>query len=732
MNKIVNNIAYQLKGHPFMDILQILESVSLHNDVDNIFECMRLNWGQCILGMISQSRVLTICDTNNQYRYSQMTKQSIVGSIMYFDDNNYLINRTLINKICVLRKERLDIIKSNRLRFDKYETRVLYDEKYNKKVYRGFDRYPRKVKEHIRQFWLDNSRPDPSPSKSIIIDHNQRDNDGNKLREQKRYIKWTYLEFYNMWRTTGGGVDMCNDLECWCIPDKPTFVRERPKEIRFESISDRTVCRKHFNYEQLILTFNITTERRHLCGSRFCENYADNNDGDRCTCNVCINCPLYQRMFAVNSDQLLQTIFCDNGHDFPNYNCTTGMCNNSRCGINIIRGILNNTLCPTFTIRPETRVSYEYMDYMKDTEKRKHHEIKQINTTWRQFIDTLINRVLPDFIEHSDQHQLGHYKRSRLSKHSPERPNKLLLTDIFSSWDYISAIIVRNQVNTANSFSDSMSITFLEIYQIINHDNELILSSHCFLSDCSEGCWNMAVEAAKQYYPKSIERLRTINNVQAKRFINYSDGTTKDFRCTSCLAFIGNIARDNDVFNEWNFTAAEEGKWLHDREGGTITRAAYYLMHTGKVKYVSGRTYTACLIDALREHFSADRFNKVERFFYEIPEKDISNISSPHKTLKGITSYYSLLTFKRDHIFYRPYPCSCDECINYRWGNCKQIDVCGVYNGHNFDPNIPYPTRINVAQLQNLNKRSYGQFNNHNNSQSNNMYGSAQKKQRIL
>ena len=58
----------------------------------------------------------------------------------------------------------------------------------------------------------------------------------------------------------------------------------------------------------------------------------------------------------------------------------------------------------------------------------------------------------------------------------------------------------------------------------------------------------MAVEAAKHHIHNA--RLRSINDVQAKLFINYSDGTTKGFRCTSSLAFIGNIAFGNNVYNE--------------------------------------------------------------------------------------------------------------------------------------------------------------------------------------
>ena len=700
ISKVVNNIAFYMRDYSFMDNIKILDSLSLHSDVNSTYQDIQLNWGQCIMSIISQQHALDRCDMYNQYRYSKMTKETIIGAMIYLDEEGYFCNRGLINKLCSIKRERLDNIKLNRIKFNTNQCKVISDQKYNQKVFRGFDRFPKPVKEHIYQFWIDISVPDPSPSKSIILDHSKRDQNRNKIREQKRYIKHTYLELYKIWFNEKGGKEICDRHDCYVYPEKPMFVRERPKEIRFENISNRIVCKKHFNFEQMALAFNNITENRHLCGTRFCRNYANNQIDDVCRCITCLRCPLLKGLFKGTADEVIHKIFCDNGKEWPYYDCTLGgSCGKVDCGINIIKGILNNTLCPTFSIRPETIVEYDYIEQCKDTEKRKHHEVKNVRSKWCHFISKFMKKILIGYIEHSMQYQLGHHKRSRLSKHSPERPNKLRLDQLLSSWDYISAIVVKNSINPTNSFADTMTITYLEIFQIINNNGKLIKSSHCYMSDCSEGSWNMAVAAAKLYYPTSINRLRAINHVQARQFINYSDGTTKDFRCTSCLAFIGNIARDNDVFNEWNFTAAEEAKWIHDREGGTIVRVAYYLMRTGKVKSISGRTYTSCLIDALREYFGDERFNKIERFFYEILEKDISNISSPHKTLSGITKYYSLLTYKRHHVYYRPYPCSCDNCMNYRWGQCQQIDICGAYGEHKFDENIPYPTRINLDQL---------------------------------
>ena len=257
---------------------------------------------------------------------------------------------------------------------------MLYDEKCSRKVYRCFDRCPREVKEHIQQFWIDNSRVDSTPWNGIITDHSKRDENGNKVKLQILYIKWTYLEFYNMWKERGG-VAICDRLECVC-PGKATFVRERPKEIRFESITDRSVCKRHFNYEQMALTFNMVTENNHLCGSRFCVNYANNNADGRCICDVCVQCPLIKGVFKGDPDALIHKIYCQNGKEFPNIICVKGDCHNPKCGTNIIKRLLNRTLCRSFFIRPEQKLQYDHLECMKDTEKRKHHQIKTIKTKW--------------------------------------------------------------------------------------------------------------------------------------------------------------------------------------------------------------------------------------------------------------------------------------------------------------------------------------------------------------
>ena len=172
------------------------------------------------------------------------------------------------------------------------------------------------------------------------------------------------------------------------------------------------------------------------------------------------------------------------------------------------------------------------------------------------------------------------------------------------------------------------------------------------------------------------------------------------------------MAIDNGVLSKWNFTAPEEEKWLHDREGGVVAQAASRGMHTGKVKWNTRRTYLRNLIDYLEPHFQQERFNKIQRYFYEIPAKEISNIPSPHKTLKGITSYFSFLTLKKHEIYYRKYPCKCTDCNELRWGQCRNQPICGFYYQHKFGPNIPYPVRVNKPQIQRPNNMSNVQHDN--------------------
>lgn len=220
----------------------------------------------------------------------------------------------------------------------------------------------------------------------------------------------------------------------------------------------------------------------------------------------------------------------------------------------------------------------------------------------------------------------------------------------------------------------------------------------------------MAIAAAKHYIPAATARYkRAHGTTQAPNtFMNYSDRSTKDFSCTSFLAFIGKLVVENGSVCSWDFTAPYEGKWLHDREGGVVKGAGNKGMTTpGAINWDLNKTWSSTLISYYQKHFNQPRFKKIKRYFYEIEPQKISNIPSPHKTLPGIMSYYHFLCVKDAYkIYYRDYPCDCDECMNNKWNECKQKYICGDYRVHQLDDSIAFPPELTIEEYNRLNKRT--------------------------
>ncbi len=115
ISTVVENISFYLKGYSFMDNVKILDTLSQHQCIDNNVDDCKLNWGQCVLGKVAQKRVLFTFDLNEQYRKSQIQKECIIGSMCYFDESDFLLTRTLINKVTSIKKDRLIKIQRNRL-----------------------------------------------------------------------------------------------------------------------------------------------------------------------------------------------------------------------------------------------------------------------------------------------------------------------------------------------------------------------------------------------------------------------------------------------------------------------------------------------------------------------------------------------------------------------------------------------------------------------------------------
>eukprot|EP01084_Bolivina_argentea_P235631 396453_1 len=228
-------IAFYLDSFTLVQCTKILDIVSKNLNMSND------KWGQCILSIASKKSVLQKCDEKYRYRSIQIMKQTMVSSMMYCDSNGQLLTHELINKLTSIKSNVLKMLQENRIKFDNNETILLYDAKYNETIYRIEIKIPPQVKAHILQFWLDNTRIDPSPTNTIIPDHSNKDPSGHKIRAVIRWLKYTLDDFYELWEKKGGGEALCNQLNCK-VPSKGTFVNLRPKEIRFERLDDLAVC----------------------------------------------------------------------------------------------------------------------------------------------------------------------------------------------------------------------------------------------------------------------------------------------------------------------------------------------------------------------------------------------------------------------------------------------------------------------------------------------------------
>ncbi len=305
--------------------------------------------------------------------------------------------------------------------------------------------------------------------------------------------------------------------------------------------------------------------------------------------------------------------------------------------------------------------------------------------------------------------------RSKLTKNSEERPNKLNLWSPFSSWDYGGAIVVKSAVGAGRSASghgDNFAVRFLEIYGVIKTQNKLIKLSTSYFSDSKHAGWQMALEAAKHYIPFIKQTINEFNSTRCKMLICYSDSAGKDFRCQSFFAFLGNIAKDNSVIITWCFTAPKEGKYLHDQEIGLQKQAELQCVKDKSIKWDEFNTYSAAIVSALTNKFQGDKYKKVIRYFFEISAETISSLPSPHKSFKGVKKNFTyLLGYKINHMWARRFLGTCDYCCKGDWGKCTCSYFCGIWKPHQFK-NLPYPQRNQIQLNNNTNTNTNNNRNN--------------------
>ena len=51
---------------------------------------------------------------------------------------------------------------------------------------------------------------------------------------------------------------------------------------------------------------------------------------------------------------------------------------------------------------------------------------------------------------------------------------------------------------------------------------------------------------------------------------------------------------------------------------------------------------------------------------------------------------------RRCHGISSKYPCNCNECMNYRWDQCIQFEICDGFHQHNFKPGVIYQVQMQL------------------------------------
>ena len=247
---------------------------------------------------------------------------------------------------------------------------------------------------------------------------------------------------------------------------------------------------------------------------------------------------------------------------------------------------------------------------------------------------------------------------------------------VLTSFDFIGNPQIRNSHNPSNQLMEQPTVSMLQIYHIRNVNGQPKKYSYCYLCDNPKHGWQMALVACRDYF-KSIKS--ELENV--KIFYCFSDRSSKDFSCTSFVAFLTHIWHQLGVSGQWNYTAPEEGKWLHDQSGGCNKGAYERGIKRGRIPLNSSKPFVESIRDYLVDHFNEARFNNsnIIRVFRIIDPKEISTQCSPHQTLQGIKSYYCFRYISKNIIRYRQYPCYCICCINMDFDNCLKKDKCGEW-----------------------------------------------------
>ena len=175
---------------------------------------------------------------------------------------------------------------------------------------------------------------------------------------------------------------------------------------------------------------------------------------------------------------------------------------------------------------------------------------------WDEFENYFKKKYLQYVKHRADKY---HQEHARNMIYKPYN-NSILLPQnaTFVSIDYIENIKSYYSQMTTGMFRDLGQISFCEIFQVDNINNQLQRSSHCYLSgDPSHDTW-MSLYILEKHINEQKTQF-TNRGVELHTAYCSSDRSPKEFSCTAFVQGLLGVARRTKVNVVWGFTQGTKG-----------------------------------------------------------------------------------------------------------------------------------------------------------------------------
>ena len=475
-----------------------------------------------------------------------------------------------------------------------------------------------------------------------------------------------------------------------------TFTKYRPHHINHKDYLSQFACE-----DCTLFTFKHTAlhkqlDRSHHCGTSECNNWAAPM-GPQCSCADCSSCVIL-KLKELPLSALLHELCCDNDSEsVPWLECAKGHCDrilSDECAIDRYQNLLVfGHGCKTFNVDDNTEVRYKVIGNFKHSKATKSKKCEAYTyDTWLNF-KFIYLQSLQSFLHHYYGKIWQFKQRDKISNiidGNVALPENIL----FSSIDSIANIKAARKVTTHGSFCNTVDLSLLVIYDIINVGGNLQKSAFCYISNYTKHGWYSAIPAYRDYIQRRKAEFQK-RGVSLTTNVVWSDRGPTDFWTAPFIAFAKDAAIDNNINLCLNTTAAGHGKWMHDQIGGVVGRKIKYGFKEDLIPVNIGDSIAGKTCIYLNTEFNQSANGNIKRYFIELHPEQIRYGPSPVKTIKvtsttGIKKYNCVYMNRSGDIVFREYSCSCTNCIGTKYEDCIKDMYCGHWINTNIKPYQSY------------------------------------------